>query len=61
MGYNGLNIEVFAKDRGNDLGYITKLANVFFKDRPPERDPHISFEAFIKGYEYAKWDERYVS
>jgi len=52
MKYQGLNLTVFAQSQGKPIEYITDLANVFFAERPPERNPHISFEAFICGYEY---------
>lgn len=52
MKYGGLNIEAFAKIQGKPVEYITALADEFFVDKLPERNPHISFEAFIKGCEY---------
>lgn len=52
MKYGGLNIEAFAKSQGKPVEYITALADEFFVDRLPERNTHISFEAFIQGFEY---------
>lgn len=52
MKYGGLNIEAFAKSQGKPVEYITDLANVFFAEKLPERSPHISFSAFICGYEH---------
>jgi hypothetical protein len=52
MQNGGLNIEVFAKNQGKPIEYIKDLADKFFNGRLPERNPHISFEAFIYGYEY---------
>jgi len=58
MKYGGLNIEAFAKNQGKSVEYITTLADEFFVDRLPERNPHISFEAFIQGFEYRNSERR---
>ncbi len=57
MKYQGLNLNVFAENQGKPIEYITDLAYKFFDGRLPERSPHVSFEAFIKGYEHRIRDE----
>lgn len=52
MKYNGLNLQAFVTPE-RSLEFVTKCADAYFKPHSMERNPHISLEAFMRGYEFA--------
>lgn len=53
MKYNGLNLAAFVTPE-RSLEFVTKCADAYFKNPPlVQRNPHISLEAFMRGYEFA--------
>ena len=55
MKYNGLNLSAFVTPE-RSLEFVTKCADAYFKPHSMERNPHISLEAFMRGYELCAVD-----
>lgn len=47
-----LNLVCFVTNK-RDIDFVKKCADEFFRARLPERNPHISFDAFMQGVEFA--------